>query len=677
MRQTLLTLLATILCTQAVFSQQQDTTSLYIFVDDISVVGNHPPISSSDENGNISINIGASQNLPRFAGSLNYMRLLQYTPGVSASSEGSGIVVRGGDYGQNRIILNGAPLYSPPHLFDFMPIINSSHTEKLTLVKSNIPIEYGSASSSIIDIRTHSQRPQQTTIDGEFGLIGSSIALQVPIGDRFAVFASARKSHVSWLVNRLYVENKDINYEFYDFELGMIADLGKVGTLTVNSHYNRDDGFLALDRFSIIGEFGWWNGVGSAILTTRLSDNIVMENTIYTSSYSNDMSVTLAGSSADIIAGIQDSGLRNVTTFVGKRAKIMWGLEYANRKIAPQHIYLENLLDLPQHIDNTHEMAVFASSEWSPHPIVRVYSGIRMSMYLNGKRWAYPEPRIMLTFPLNSTSQLWANYNMMAQYLQLVPQSNTSLATDFYIGAAEDYQPQRSHNFSIGYKQRTSDGAINWSVEAFYRRMFGVIEFNKLISHFLSTNYNYNSYLHSGDGVSYGVETSLSYIGKICSIRANYTLGRSLRQIDSFNNGEAFPAHSDRRHTLSLLATYDPSPRWVLSATFILASGAPYTAPTSFYLNGGTISKEYSSYNGARLPATHHLDLSAGYRIPSKHLRENLINISIYNVYAQKNPLMISWETRQDSTNANLIHIKERKHIIYTIVPSVSWSFKF
>lgn len=663
--------------TEVVFSQEQDTTELHIFVDDINIVGTRAPISNSDKHGNITINIRSSQNLPRFGGSLNFMRLLQYTPGVAASAEGSGLVVRGGDYGQNRMLLNGAPIYSPPHLFEFMPIINSSYTDKLTLIKSNIPTEYGFASSSIVDISTLSQIPQRTTIDGEFGLIGSSIVVQLPLGKKVALFASARTSYTSWLLDLLYIKDGGVLYEFYDSEVGLVADLGKVGVLNINTHFNHDNGVLSIDRYGVGGDFMWWNGVGSATLNTFLADNLVMENTLYTSIYNNNMNMYLLKDGVSIGAGVQDWGLHNISTFTGKRSKISWGLDYSFRRITPQHIYSDHISNPLRNIHNTHEMALFASAEWDIASVVNVYSGIRMSLYHNGKTWFYPEPRVMFTLPIGSTTSLWVNYNMMVQYLQLVPQSNASLATDFYIGAAPDYEPQRSHNFSAGYKQHTEDGTFSWSMETFYRRMYGVIEFNKLLSHLLAINHNYNKYLHSGNGLAYGVETSFGYTGKKFSTRANYTLGRSMRRIRGFNNGEVFPANSDRLHTLSVISTYEPSPKWILSATFIYASGAPYTAPVSMYISGGTLMKEYSSYNGVRLPDLHHLDLSVSYRIPSKRLRENILNISVFNAYAHKNPLMISWEITPNATNPDILKIKKRVHSLYTIIPSVSWSFKF
>lgn len=646
-------------------------------MEDISIVGKASPLTIGDQHGNLSLNMDSSRHLPRIGGALNYMRLLQFTPGVAATAEGAGnIMVRGGDYGQNRIILNGAPLYTPSHLLGFMPILNSSYLDNLTLVKSNIPAEYGSAASSVIDIKAHTTLPERLTFDINLGIISSDATLQLPLGEKCALFASARRSYASWLMRQLNVRDSSIDYEFKDYELGLVADLGPAGLLNFNTHYNYDAGLAHFYQYSVEGKFDWWNSASSAVLTTPLGDNMVMENTIYASLYNSGIDIRLVDVPMTVGSILHDYGFRNISTFEGEQAEFSWGADYAYRTIVPQYIHTEQLNTTPS-TDTTHEMSLFASAEWEPLPIMRLYTGIRMSLYRNDRSWFYPEPRLMLTFPITPLKHLTVNYNMMVQYLQLIPQSNTSLASDFYIGAMKGYEPQRSHNFAVGYKERNSSGSLSWSVEGFYRRMYGVVEFDRLVTHLISESYNYNNYVHIGQGEAYGLESSLSYIGKNYTLRANYTLGKSLRQIEGFNNDKVFPANSDRRHTLSVLATYEPSPRWILSTTFVYASGAPYTAPTAIYTSGGTIIAEYSSYNGARLDAIHHLDLSVSYCIPSKMLRENTINISLYNAYAHRNPLMTSWEVTKPNSDSNDIRIKERIHYLYTFLPSISWTLKF
>ena len=90
---------------------QQDSVERHYKVEDVVVSVHQKAISPPDQTGNISISMDALKSLPHFAGAVDIVRLLQYTPGVAATPEGNtALYVRGGDTGQSRLYVNGAPL---------------------------------------------------------------------------------------------------------------------------------------------------------------------------------------------------------------------------------------------------------------------------------------------------------------------------------------------------------------------------------------------------------------------------------------------------------------------------------------------------------------------------------------------------------------------------------------
>ena len=91
---------------------------------------------------------------------------------------------------------------------------------------------------------------------------------------------------------------------------------------------------------------------------------------------------------------------------------------------------------------------------------------------------------------------------------------------------------------------------------------------------------------------------------------------------------------------------------------------------------GNSFIKEFGAYNGSRMPDMHHLDLSATYWFKSRRFKQNGLNISIYNVYAHENPVLTSWAVKLQN-KPFVITISEKHHYLYTIVPSISWTFKF
>ena len=669
-----LTLLIVLLAMANIARGQQDSTAMHISVDDVVITARQQILSLPDAKGNISINMDALSGVPRLGGAVDVLKLLQYTPGVAATQEGNtSLYVRGGDAGQSIVLLNGAPLYSPSHLLGFFSVLNTAHLSGLTLYKSGIPARYGSLTASITELRTHNHIPERVGIECNIGIIEADAAIKVPIGQRFALFASARHSYSSWLMNAL-INQATMSYDFGDYGLGFVADLGRMGRLTFNSHLNSDIAEAEIFNYNAQCDLRWWNALGTLRLDTQLSENAELHNTLYASVYDNRLEPHIASNIFTVKAGITDLGLKSYADINLERVRLEVGADCAFRHITPQAIALAKDDRQSRPREESVEVALYASAHWPLSRYFAIDGGMRISLFAHDKVWCYPEPRISLEFPITGRTKLWASYDMLAQYLHLVPQSNMSFATDYYMTSSRHTPPQLSHNFAIGYSSEALAGRIRWSIEAYYKYMFNVVEYDSRILDVLYGTADHKTMIHSGEGESYGIECSIGYSDSKIDAQLNYTLSKSLRLFEEINNGKPFPAHSHRGHNLTTLIAYKPSPRWTLSATFAYASGVPYTATKSIYISGNAFLREYGSYNGSKLPALHHLDLSVTYWFKCRRLSKNGINLSVYNVYARRNPLMISWDAQfRDGT----IHINERRHIIYTILPSISWNIKF
>ena len=654
---------------------QQDSITLHYSVDDIVVSARQQVMSAPDKSGNISINMDALQDMPRFAGAVDIVKLLQYTPGVAATQEGNtSLYVRGGDSGQSRILINGVPLYSPSHLLGLFSVLNPAHLSGLTLYKSGIPASYGSSTASVTDIRTHAYLPEKYTMEGNIGIIESDAAMQIPIADSFGLYLSARHSYTSWITDLIAVERATMQYDFSDYGVGIVGELGKVGRLMINTHFNSDKTKALVQSFSSDGDLSLWNSLGNISLESAIGKRITMRNTLYSSIYDNFLDVSVTGNRYGVSAGVESYGASNLTTIDLNAINLTTGINYEYRRVRPQYIVAEGEeSSSTAPLELTHEAAIFANANYRTLNDIDLNTGVRLSIYKNDRLWCYPEPRISISAPITATMRAWASYDMMVQYLLLAPQSNMSFATDFYVSSSSKTPPQLSHNFSLGISD--SKNNLRYSVELYYRYMANAIEYDTSVFEVLTGENSYTSHLYSGRGESYGVESNIGYTTTTYDIQLNYTLSRSLRQFDDINGGNPYPAHSDRRHNISLLASWRPSPRWSLATTFVYATGAPYTATKGIFIAGNNFLKQYGSYNGGKLPALHHLDLSATYWFKRSKDKHSGINLSIYNVYAHKNPFMISWDVSIDEKKT--IHIKEYEHIVYTIMPSISWIFKF
>ena len=131
---------------------QTDSVAMRVQLDDVTVTARSQTVSMPDNNGNTTISTELIHKLPRTAGAVDLVKLLQFTPGVMAVTDGGqGIFVRGSDIGQNRMLLNGAPVYTTSHLLGLFSVFNTPYVGGLSLMKSNIPAQYGSTLSSVTD----------------------------------------------------------------------------------------------------------------------------------------------------------------------------------------------------------------------------------------------------------------------------------------------------------------------------------------------------------------------------------------------------------------------------------------------------------------------------------------------------------------------------------------------
>ena len=105
----------------------------------------------------------------------------------------------------------------------------------------------------------------------------------------------------------------------------------------------------------------------------------------------------------------------------------------------------------------------------------------------------------------------------------------------------------------------------------------------------------------------------------------------------------------------------------------MVASGTPYTRPTSFYLVGSRMVCTYGPYNAETLSPYAKLDLSGNWYIKKSPRLTHGINFSMYNVLGRVNAvgygLHFNRKNMTYSFRANLIQIR--------FMPSVGYFLRF
>ena len=95
------------------------------------------------------------KNVPMVFGEPDLLKTIQRLPGVQSGKEGnSGIMVRGGGYDQNQLMLDGTMLYSTEHMKGFVTAVNPDMVSSMAFYRGAFPSIYGGRLSSVIDVAT-------------------------------------------------------------------------------------------------------------------------------------------------------------------------------------------------------------------------------------------------------------------------------------------------------------------------------------------------------------------------------------------------------------------------------------------------------------------------------------------------------------------------------------------
>ena len=140
------------------------------------------------------------------------------------------------------------------------------------------------------------------------------------------------------------------------------------------------------------------------------------------------------------------------------------------------------------------------------------------------------------------------------------------------------------------------------------------------------------------------------------------------------NDGKWYRANYDKRHNLSVNASYDLNAKWSFGGIFTYQTGRAATFPNGKYQYHGITVASYGLRNESSLAAYHHLDISATYK-PKPYKKKRWKGewvFSIYNLYNRSNAA--SYTFGQNETTGKS---ETRRASIFGIVPGITYNFKF
>jgi len=668
--------------------------------------------------GKMEMKIETIKALPAFMGEADVIRSIQLLPGIQSGSEGnSGFYVRGGNSDQNLVLLDETPIFNPGHLFGFFFIFNADALKGVDVIKSGMPANYGGRLASVVDVSQKEGNMKKYELDGGIGVIFSRFTVQGPIKkDKASFILSGRRTYIDWLIQPFLKKDspfKGAKFYFYDLNGKFNIIVNDKHRLYIGGYYGDDVYGFKSSNGNINSIFAWGNGAASVRWNYIISPKLFLNTSGTFSDYKFKTEMKQGVYNFAISSGIRDYALKSELTFLpNPRHNVKFGVHYIFHTFFPSNFDIEagegNYLSFPKSKPfYANELAIYANDEWDIVRWLKVSCGLRYShfshigaftrsiidermmvvdsiVYKPGKmihQYNYPEPRFSARFLIDSNTSIKTSYTLNYQFLHQISLATISLPTDVWVPSTEFVKPQVGHQVSLGVFRNFYNNMFEAYIDAYYKDMQNLTEYKDGMD-FSSFQVNTDQRLTQGKGYSWGVEFFLQKNRGRFTGFVGYTLSYTKRKFPELNNNEWFWAKYDRRHDVSISLNCEIiRNKLSVAAVWVFASGNTMTIPVGYYFFNGDIITEYSDRNAYRLPPYHRLDLSVNWNIVKRKRFETGINFSIYNVYNQKNPFFIFYETttKFDITPEKPVFemtTKAYKMSLFPIIPSLNWNFK-
>lgn len=659
----------------------------------------------STQMSKIDIPIKHVKELPVFLGEIDILKTIQLMPGVRSGSEGtSGLYVRGGGPDQNLILLDGVPVYNADHLFGFFSVFNADAIQTVSLIKGGFPARYGGRLSSVLDIYMKEGNNKEVHGEGSISWIASKITVEGPIKkEKTSFIVSGRRTYLDLLTipfQKMATGGKNWGgYYFYDVNAKINHIINNKHRIFLSTYTGLDKAYFKMreeyyndgEKVSNNSESALqWGNITTALRWNYIIGSKLFANTTVTYSRFN-FSVGIENESDDgnvsikYTSGIYDFGANIDFDYLPNPDH---AIKYGVSTI--YHTFNPGVLAAKGSSDGIKDTTVGNSRIYTNEFYGYIEDDIRLGgrwkanlgihysgFYVKNKFYNSLQPRVSARYLVNEKLSLKGAVSKMTQYILLLTNSKVGLPTDLWLPVTDRIKPMQSYQAAVG-SAITLTSQLDLSVEGFYKTMDNIIEYSEGASFFSLSN-DWQDKVVSGKGWSYGAEVLLEKKKGKLTGWIGYTLSWSERQFKDLNFGNKFPYKYDRRHDISIAATYTFNERIDAGLTWVFGTGNAVSLPIEKYSSGisnnnffnyNETIEYYEGRNGYRTPAYHRLDLGVNIHKKKKYW-DRTWSFGVYNAYSRQNPFYLYFGT--DSAG----HTVLKQVSLFPIIPFIRYSFKF
>ena len=664
---------------QSVSAQVADTLNLYR-LRSVEVKGKKLRSPLKEEDGASVVSMSLMDDMPRILGNADPLHYAQLLPGIQTNSEyDAGIHIQGCDNSHNLVTIGGAPVYNAAHLLGFFSVFNAGHFSDMSLVKSSSSAAFPNRLGGSVDMRTptwlwgeDSLRMKATHGELSVGPMSSQATLKMPIGKRSLLLVSARAAYLNLLYSKwLEADGDKVNYDFSDYNLSYVTQINDRNVLKFEAYWGYDNVKLREQTGGYGASLKWDNTLAALHWYTQ-GKKATAEQMIYYSRYANRTGFDYSSFQARVRSRIYDLGYKGWLQTGGLKA----GLDLIRHGIQPQQASLQGDLadNLPAQAPQTSwEASLYALYRKSLARRLTGEIGLRANYYHQQVSFYGLSPSAQLFWDMSPKARLSLHAGIHHQYLFQTGFTSSGLPTEFWFSADAQRRPQYSYNASLQGEFWFSDREYRLSAEVYFKLLKHQVENTGNIFDLLYSSYSFDGTLLYGKGCNYGINLLVEKRRGRLTGWLSYSYGRARRRYADGQYVGWFPANHERLHELNAVATCRLGKRWSVGATFVVASGTPYTHVDYAYLVAGNLVTEYGEHNAERLNPYMRLDMSLNYDFVTEGSgsRRSGINFSVYNLTMHKNDLFYRLKVYDGHVSYGTFRF------LMPILPSINYYYKF
>ncbi len=647
------------------------------------------------------------ESLPVLLGEVDMIKSIQLMPGVQGSGDGAGLFVRGGGTDQNLTLVDGIPIYNFNHIFGFFSVFQADIIDNVSLIKGGFPARFGGRLSSVIDVKLKNGDNKEIGGNATIGLLTSNVLLEGPLNKgKTSFLLSGRRTYIDILTKPFRNNNPDEPQQDFFFQDGSLklthrfSDKDDLSFFIYGSNDNLKSTYTEEPSQSINELYNahlrWGNELAGVTWNRAHSSRFGSVVTLGSSSFrlKLDQEVTVENDNTNTSEETEwqyESGVRDLSARVDfnwqllDQYTIRFGPGLISHDFHPGQFTLksrsfDDAISGASEVRTT-ETTFYLENEAKLLEKLSGNLGVHYSkLFTEGEQYDFLQPRISISYAINSQTKVQATYAEMAQFMHLLTNGGGELPTNSWIPVTEQVTPQLATQWSMGGSGTLLGFDLN--IEFYYKDMEGIAGFRDGAP-YLNTNDNWEEMIIRGDGFSYGSELLIQRkIGPITGW-LGYTWSKTRHRFAELNGGEYFPFRFDRTHDISLVMQHSIDKHVSVSATWVYGTGNAITLAQSRYLRFSPTSKDwletdyvndglenFNERNSSRMRAYHRLDLGMSVRREKKG-RLRIWNFGFYNFYNRKNPFYITAQTDYSGGREWV------EQSLFPLLPYVNYKFHF